>query len=247
MPRVSLIVTAYNAQNYLAHSICSVLKQTYRDWELIILNDGSEDNTQEIAVKFWENHRQIKVLSGRHRGQAMTNHIAHQFTNGELIGWLDADDTLHPQCLEKCIQAFDELNLQILYTQYQTIDRYGSLKQLGKRCLIPYSRERLLFDFMTFHFRLYRYDLFLKIGGIDTSFVRAFDYDFCLRASEVTDFYHLKEPLYYYRQHPDSLSAKNQQLQQEYAAIAINKACARRGIERQVTAKDGKIYLLERG
>ena len=109
------------------------------------------------------------------------------------------------------------------------INEKNQVKGLGHRSQIPYSPDRLLVDFMTFHFRLFRHELYNQIGGINSEYNRAEDYDFCLRLSEITQFHHLNKPLYYYRKH--SQHTVEQQLAQiQESQSAISQAIHRRGL-----------------
>jgi GT2 family glycosyltransferase len=83
---------------------------------------------------------------------------------------------------------------------------------------------------MTFHFRLMRRSLYEKVGGIAPQFIYAQDYDLCLKLSEITDIHHLERPLYYYRNHPQSISQGKRVEQIGYAQQAINDAIMRRGL-----------------
>jgi hypothetical protein len=105
---------------------------------------------------------------------------------------------LAPTALEETAAVLDvQPEIRVVYTDYLRINEKTQVKGLGHRSQIPYSPDRLLVDFMTFHFRLFKQELYDRIAGINSEFNRAEDYDFCLRLSEITQFYHLKKPLYY--------------------------------------------------
>ena len=98
------------------------------------------------------------------------------------------------------------LDVGMVYTNYQVIDEIGKVRGIGSRCQIPYSKEQLLVDLMTFHFRLMRRSTYEQVGGIDSSFQWADDYDLCLKISEVTQIHHLPRLLYLYRCHSDNMT-----------------------------------------
>jgi GT2 family glycosyltransferase len=124
-----------------------------------------------------------------------------------------------------------EPSVGLAYTSYVVIDEHGKMVGPGKRCAVPYSPQRLLVEFMTFHFRLMRRALFDRVGGVDARFVHAEDYDLCLKLSEITEFRHVDKPLYAYRVHPQSVS-QERRVQQIYASRdAINAALRRRGMD----------------
>jgi len=112
------------------------------------------------------------------------------------------DDLLILTALEETAAVLDKDDKAgIIYTKCHVIYEHCAVKGLSKRCQIPYSRDRLLLDFMTFHFRLIRRSVYDEVGGVDTSFMAAQDYDLCLKLSEVTEIKHLDKPLYLYRNH----------------------------------------------
>jgi len=119
----------------------------------------------------------------------------------------------------------------MVYTDHRSLDTVGRPGAIGRRCRIPYSKERLLLDFMTHHFRLLRRSVYEQAGGFDPTFPLAMDYDLCLRLSEVTEIAHLSRALYHYRQHPESLSATRRLEQALWAQRAIQNALERRGME----------------
>jgi glycosyltransferase involved in cell wall biosynthesis len=206
---ISLIITVYNRERYLSAAIESILKQTRTDWELLIWDDGSTDKSVEIARSYAKLDDRIKVVAAKHtgRGQALCDAIAN--TTGKYLGIVDSDDLLAPEALWETAAVLDsQPNVGMVYTDYLVIDEVGEIKGLGKRCQIPYSKDRLLVDFMTFHFRLMRREVYDAVGGIDPEFKAAQDYDLCLRLSEVTEVVQVKKPLYLYRNHQDNISHK---------------------------------------
>ena len=235
LPTVSLVITVYNRERYLAAAIASVLQQTYTDFELLIWDDGSTDGSVDIASRYAQQDKRVRVVAASHtgRGQALRDAIAN--TKGKYLGWVDSDDILHPQALAETVTVLDSHpKTGMVYTDYMVIDKQGQIKGLGKRCQIPYSPKRLLIDFMTFHFRLIRREVYDSVGGIDPEFTASQDYDLCLRLSEVTAIQHLKKPLYLYRTHRESISHSKQIEQIHFTHQAITRALQRRGISDQL-------------
>ncbi|WP_265278280.1 glycosyltransferase [Nostoc sp. KVJ3] len=226
---VSIVITVYNRENYLAAAIKSVLAQTWSDLELLIWDDGSTDRSVEIASEYAQQDQRIRVIAAKHTGIAPAIHGAVAATTGDYIGWVDSDDILAPTALEQTISILNNHPLVgLVYTDYQLMDEQGNLHGIGQRCQIPYSKERLLVDFMIFHFRLIRRTVYEQVGGIDPNFTYAEEYDLCLKLSEVTDFYHIPQPLYYYRRHSGNLT--NEQFEPiRWSQKAINNALKRRG------------------
>ncbi|NJR31774.1 MAG: glycosyltransferase, partial [Chamaesiphon sp. CSU_1_12] len=139
--------------------------------------------------------------------------------------------TLANNALEVTAAILDRApDVGVVYGDYLVIDTEDRVQGLGIRCNIPYSQDRLLIDFMTFQFRLLRRELFDRVGGIDLEFRSAEDYDLCLKLSEITNFDRVRQPLYHYRAHAQSISQSTQSEQLEYSVKAIGNALLRRGL-----------------
>ena len=103
VPKVSVIMPVYNKAERLRFSIESVLKQTYKDFELIMINDGSTDNSHEIAMEYKRKDSRIVYFRQKNQGVSITRNNAIDLARGEYISFLDADDVLHPDFLSKMV------------------------------------------------------------------------------------------------------------------------------------------------
>ena len=230
-PQVSIIITTYNREAFLGTAIASVLQQTYRDFELLIWDDGSTDGSFELAQTYAERDRRVRVVRTENRGRVAALKAAITHTTGTYLGWVDSDDWLAPTALEKTIAVLDaDASTGMVYTNYVDVNEQGQLLQMGHRCHVPYSKERLLVEFMTFHFRLLRRSLYEQVGGIDGSLDFVEDYDLCLRLSEITQIRRVREPLYYYRIHAGSASQQLNLEQTLRSKAVIQQALQRRGM-----------------
>lgn len=230
-PIISIVTPVYNRQHYLGAAIESVLKQTRHDFELLVWNDGSTDASLNIARYYAKLDKRVRVIAAEHQGIAPSVKAAFAATTGSYIGLIDSDDLLAPTALEDTVAILDAYpEVGMVYTDYQIIDTQGQEKGLGKRCHIPYSKNRLLVDFMTFHFRLLRRSIYEQVGGIDESFELAEDYDLCLKLSEVTVIQHLQKPLYYHRRHIGNITNHRPELI-HWSYKAISQALKRRGLD----------------
>jgi glycosyltransferase involved in cell wall biosynthesis len=230
--KVFLVMTVYNRQNYLPQALDSILGQTYPYWQLTIWDDGSTDSSIEIARKYAEQDPRIQFIEAPHTGRqhALRSAIASH-PNYDYLAWIDSDDYVAPETLAKTVAVLDQHSQAgMVYTNHWIVDEQGKVLGLGARCQIPYSPNRLLIDFMTFHFRLIRREIYDLVGGIDLEFPQAQDYDICLKISEVTTIAHLRQPLYYYRSHPDTISQVQRSKQIERSGTAIRNALVRRGL-----------------
>ncbi|MGK7912614.1 MAG: glycosyltransferase [Synechococcus sp.] len=227
----SIVMTVYNRERYVAGAIESVLAQTYSDFELIIWDNGSSDRSVDIARSYAERDKRIRLFESEQLGQGQALDAATKEVSGSLIGMVDSDDLLMPTALERTVLYLNSNpKVGMVYTNHAEIDETGAVLGIGKRCNIPYSKERLLLDFMVGNFRLIRTDLFWKAGGIDPKFNFALDYSLCLKLSEITQIHNLQEVLYQSRVRRQSVSGGRQLDRIRCTYIAISQAMQRRGL-----------------
>ena len=127
--KISIITPSYNSEEFLEECIVSVISQTYVDWEMIIVDDNSIDNSRNIIKKFAKLDQRIKYLFlEKNQGAASCRNIAFNIAEGEFIAFLDADDMWFPRKLEKQHAFMIENDIEFSYTSYQRISQDG--KQL---------------------------------------------------------------------------------------------------------------------
>lgn len=128
---VSIITPAYNCEKYISKSIDSVLNQTYKKWEMIIVNDKSLDNTQSIVEYYCEIDSRIKLINQKENlGVALARNAGLRVAHGRYIAFLDSDDCWKKDKLERQLDFMRENNAAFSYTSYELIDEEG--KNLGK-------------------------------------------------------------------------------------------------------------------
>ncbi|MCL1077684.1 glycosyltransferase family 2 protein [Parashewanella spongiae] len=108
--KVSIIVAAYNAEKYLDDCIQSVISQTYKNWELIVVNDGSVDSTGNIVERYKKKYQNIKLINQSNQGAISARNNGLRFSSGVYFVLLDADDILYESKLEKQVSYFNSLN-----------------------------------------------------------------------------------------------------------------------------------------
>lgn len=134
--RVSIITPTYNCARFIEETIQSVLAQTYSDWELIISDDSSIDNTREVIAPYMEQDPRIKyICNTTNSGAAVTRNNALKIAQGRWIAFLDSDDLWHPEKLERQLQFMQAHNYAFSYTAYKEMDEQGHL--LGRRVTGP--------------------------------------------------------------------------------------------------------------
>lgn len=232
MVKVSLVTTVFNRDKYISAAIESVLSQQHRDFEYIIWDDGSTDNSLEIANFYAQQDSRIKVISANHEGRGIALSKACQHLTGKYFGLVDSDDLLSVDCLAETVNFLNlNTHVDLVYTNYVVVDADSQFKGYGTNSDVVYSPEKLLTEFMVFHFRLMKTSIFEKVGGFDPTFNYCQDYDLCLKISEVGEIQHLKKPLYYYRQHSGSISFDKRLEQLLFSKRAIEDALKRRNMD----------------
>ena len=119
MPKVSIIMPVYNAEKYVSEAIESVRNQSYENWELIIVDDGSTDRSPEIIDAYSRKDPRIKFLHQKKQGVSMARNFALCQTHGEYVTFIDSDDVYHPDRLYRMVQIFEKYpNCDIVFSRH---------------------------------------------------------------------------------------------------------------------------------
>ena len=118
---ISIIIPAYNTGGFILRALESIKHQTYRSYEIIVINDGSTDNTQEVAEKFAASQANMVVLYQDNKGVSNARNRGIRSAKGEFVCFLDSDDTYHPQFLEKMVTRQRETSGDIIYCGFNRI------------------------------------------------------------------------------------------------------------------------------
>lgn len=200
---VSVIMPSFNTGEYIAASIESVLAQTYSNWELLIVDDCSTDNTTEVICRY-QDPRIILLKNKTNSGAALSRNYALREAKGRWIAFLDSDDTWEPKKLEKQLRFMQENGYAFTFTDYRI-------------CLngvwMPYINtgpdvvnKRKMYNYCYFSTITVMYDRSV-IGLIQIADMRKNnDYAMWLQAIEKSDAHRLPECLSYYIKHDDSIT-----------------------------------------
>lgn len=140
---VSIITPSYKSKKFIAETIESVLAQTYTKWEMIIVDDVSPDNSNEIIEKYTAQDSRIKLIKlEKNSGPALARNRAIAVANGRYIAFLDADDIWMPEKLTKQISFMQKNSLALCYSSYEVID------EAGNRLRIFNTKERVSYKSM---------------------------------------------------------------------------------------------------
>lgn len=205
--KVSVVLPLFNSEAYIAETIASVLKQTYSDWELIIVDDVSDDGSVQIVERFAENDARIKLirLSGN-SGAATARNTAISEAKGRYIAFLDSDDLWSPNKLEVQLAFMQDNGYPFTFTAYQRIDETGkSLGIVGVPRKVSY-KQMLKTSVIGCLTAMYDTTFF---GKVYMPLIRKRqDYGLWLKLLKQVEFaYGIQQPLGLYRVRRDSISS----------------------------------------
>lgn len=185
MATVSVITPTYNRARFLPAAVASVLSQTFGDFELIIVDDGSEDNTPDVLKPFLADRR-VRYVYQENQGQSHARNLALKQATGDFIAFLDSDDVWARDKLEKQLAVFRaNSEVDIVHGDEATINEQGSVVSLQnmRRYSGRITRYLLADNSVSITTALVRRRCFDEMGGFDTSVGVADDYELWLRFS----------------------------------------------------------------
>jgi glycosyltransferase involved in cell wall biosynthesis len=212
-PAVSVIIAAYNYGRYLAGALDSVVQQTYRDWELIIVDDGSTDETAAVVAPYLRDVR-IRYQRTDHTGQSAAKNSGISLARGRLFAFLDADDLWMPTKLEKQVALFKaNPTVGVVYARRLLMDELGRRLEFEQPGLFRGRVLEAMFrnNFICFSSAIIHRRVFRHVGLFDESLTLAVDYEFWLRAAAAYAFDYVDEPLVHYRTGHANLSQRTEE------------------------------------
>ncbi|WP_169303111.1 glycosyltransferase family 2 protein [Thalassotalea mangrovi] len=225
-PLISVIMPVYNAQAYVKEAVFSILEQSFTDFEVIIVDDGSTDASGRILADIARQDSRIHLYSRTNHGLISSLNFALDKARGQYLARMDADDVSTPQRLQQQLQFLQQHpDIAVLGTGYVYIDQHGH--RLGKRHTCMYHDDIVASFFfgnpiahpsVMVNRRLLRQPL-----NYEADYIGAEDFQLWLRLSQQVRFANLPEPLLYYRLSGQSHSDHLQQVQRDSAIRAISK------------------------
>ncbi|MEB3339121.1 MAG: glycosyltransferase family A protein [Leptolyngbyaceae bacterium] len=226
MPKVSIIIPAYNAMSYLPETVQSALRQTFTDFEILIINDGSTDGIVEWATQLTD--PRVKLVSQTNQGVSVARNTGIAQAQGEYIAFLDADDLWEPSKLAKQVQCLDQnptvglVNTWVVNIDEQNHPDNNVCTTYGEGWIWQQMIQQNLI--LCGSVAMVRQRCFAAVGGFDPDLQSAEDWEMWIRIASRYPFALLKEPLVFYRQclHTGS---KSNHLQQhlQYCLRVIEK------------------------
>jgi glycosyltransferase involved in cell wall biosynthesis len=237
MVAVSVLMPVWNGAKFLSQSLNSVLAQTFTDFELLILDDGSTDDTPNILSAYMIQDRHVHVITRENRGLVASLNELLDHARGEFVARMDADDISLPNrflrqvqflrdnpdvvCVGGNVEAIDDEGRFLTTFEYAADD-----EEIEERNLVGIAS-------ICHPAAMMRREALVRVNGYDADFFPAEDLDLWLRLGEIGKLANLSEAILRYRFHASSISEQAGQRQCELAYAACERAWRRRGIQRQ--------------
>lgn len=230
-PLVSVVICAYNGEKYLAKSIESVLSQTYRNFELVIVDDGSTDGTANLIRKYADQNACIRPFFRTNHGLPASRNFAFENAKGEWVAIIDQDDLCYPTRLARQLEvaanhptaAMIFCDTDFINEQDEVLGRHLTKFSLPRDFIEKGWAGNLLLQvgcYIDSEAFFMRRDAIHAVGAMDVGLRYACDYEYFIRVGLMFDFAYTKDVLCAWRVHPEQATAKfpkvRQQLRQVY-------------------------------
>lgn len=198
----SVLIANHNDGKYLECSINSILQQSYSNWEIIIVDDASDDNSKELYSKYQNDSRFHIYYNESQKGCGYTKRKCVEMANGEICGFVDADDAITDDALDIMVRKhIENPNSSLVYSKYYQCDQELNILNISDfQHAIPPNTSFLELRHGTIsHFATFKKEYYLKTEGISPYFLIAEDHDLYYKLEEVGETSFIEKPLYYYR------------------------------------------------
>lgn len=247
VPRVSAIVPVYNGEAFLEIAVESALSQTYRDLEVVIVDDGSTDRSGQIADALAARHPdRVRVIHQPNGGFCASRNTGMAAARGEFIALLDCDDAWWPRHIEACVECLDrDGRVGMVHGAYQVMDEQGTPKEVPPgRWQTPRASAWDAIFLRQEHVMcvtvVFRRSLIEQLGALDMAFNRlgCEDRDLWLRIASVSELVYLPEVQAYYRVHGNNISKQQDRMMKARLMLVDKHARTGRGaaLERRARA-----------
>lgn len=221
---VSVIIPAYNAENYIEETVFSVLNQTYKNIELIIVNDGSTDNTLNKLNTLKESDNRVTIIDKQNSGVCDTRNMGTEKATGKFITFLDADDVWESTFIEECLNVFNsDLNIKAIYCRAQLInEKSDKIEEFLEAKTIESATDVLKWkkDYVaSMGCTIYYTAIAKKAGKFDPQLSTAADQDFHLRIASITPIVAINKVLFYYRIHGNNMHSNISVMEKDHILV----------------------------
>ena len=204
-PTVSIVMPTYNQANYLPMALDGIISQTYKDFELIVVNDGATDHTSAVLGEY-RSRLNFRLVEQANQGLPKALNTGFELAAGRFLTWTSSDNIMLPQMLDVLVEALSaDPKAGLVYADWICIDETG--KQLMVFPTLDHDRHILMrVNYVNCCF-LYRRECMEKIGGYDPGLIYSEDWDYWIRFSRLFGMKRIPKFLYQYRVHAGSMTA----------------------------------------
>lgn len=256
MTTFSVLIANYNNGQYLQDALNSVFNQTYSNWEIIIVDDCSTDNSHELYNNYVDDSRIHIYYNNKNYGCGYTKRRCVELAHGDICGFLDPDDTLEPDALETMVKIHvSDESLSMVYSRYNEVDeKLKFIRVSSQQRVMPKGTTFLEGNGGISHFVTFKTSAYKKTPGIDPTYLRAVDHDMYFMLEEVGNVKFIDKVLYNYRTNTGSNISLSDNEDKAYLwhLIGAIDACRRRELPiEDIVLKDfrgwykNKIYRAE--
>ena len=234
-PLFSVLIANYNNGRFLMDAIDSVRNQTYSNWEIVLVDDSSSDNSIELYKQLEPDKRIRLFFNEKNKGCGYTKRRCAELANGEFCGFLDPDDALVNDALEVMVKEhIDRSDVSLVYSKYYLVDAQRAILDTSSHQLaLPENVSFLEYgEGAISHFVSFKKSFYDKTIGIDAYYRRAVDHALYFLLEEVGKVHFIDKPLYYYRANTgQNISTyENSDAAFFWDLIIMSDACRRRGL-----------------
>lgn len=242
----SILIANFNNGKFFKTCYDSIISQTYKNWEVIILDDASTDNSLEIIYKTIGDDKRFKIFKNeKNSGVGVTKSKLIELASGAICGFVDPDDAITPNALESSISIFKKNKKVVLtYSKYAKCDENLNILEIPKNPMPVPNKDPFFFNCPVHivHFVCFRKDIYEKTEKMNSEMKIAEDQDLYLKMYEKGNIQFINEANYLYRTHSGGISQnENRPKSREYFAKVILNAMHRR----QLISINGKKIPLE--
>ena len=205
----SILIAHYNNFEYFKDCYASILKQSYQEYEIILVDDCSSDDSFRKIKEFTKDNPKIKIFRNEeNKGVGFTKRKCAEFATGKICGFLDPDDSLAENALELSIKSHKSENIVATHSQIQLCNNnLETIKLFNNTSKVKNGNPHFLnINFEANHFFTFKKSAYDKTNGINQELTSAVDQDLYLKLYEIGNFFYIEKPLYYYRIHDKGVS-----------------------------------------
>ena len=240
-PLFSVLIANFNEGRYLEECLRSIFTQTYTDWEIVIVDDASTDESSNIYKKFANDERLTIIINKKNKGCGYTKRKCVEMAKGEICGFVDADDSISKDALELSVKYhLENPDSSIVYSTHFICDEHLTTQKVADYVgQIPYNmRSWSIKRPVISHFASFKRSKYLNTSGISPVYKKAADKDLYYKLEDTGPVLFIDKPLYYYRHHSKSISLnQNALVAYQYELMAKAMEMLRHNLSKSILKK----------